>query len=398
MTFQQACKHSADSLSLSGVYSMVQNQISMKMDYLSQLGSNPLALVNKISTGKSKMKSITRRLGVEVKQAFPKWVSARDRKLLLEAATINPNAIVATDGSGNYKTVSEAIQAASGKRFVIYVKSGFYKEKIHTNKNGITLIGDGKYSTVIVGDASVAKGSSTPDSATFSITGEGFIARDIGFHNTAGPQGEQAVALLIASDHSVLFRCSIAGYQDTLCALALRQFYRECDIHGTIDFIFGNAAAVFQSCNFVLRKPQSGFNVILANGRDDPGQNTGFSVQNCKIMVSSEFSPVKHSYESYLGRPWREYSRAVIMESSIDDAIAPRGWIEWPGGGSSTQRTLYFAEYSNIGPGAGVSKRVQWSGFHVIGAEEAVKFTVAQFIAGTSWLPSTGVPFISSLH
>ena len=167
MTFQQACKHSADSLSLSGVYSMVQNQISMKMDYLSQLGSNPLALVNKISTGKSKMKSITRRLGVEVKQAFPKWVSARDRKLLLEAATINPNAIVATDGSGNYKTVSEAIQAASGKRFVIYVKSGFYKEKIHTNKNGITLIGDGKYSTVIVGDDSVAKGSSTPDSATF---------------------------------------------------------------------------------------------------------------------------------------------------------------------------------------------------------------------------------------
>ena len=206
------------------------------------------------------------------------------------------------------------------------------------------------------------------------------------------------MALLIASDHSVLFRCSIAGYQDTLCALALRQFYRECDIHGTIDFIFGNAAAVFQSCNFVLRKPQRGFNVILANGRDDPGQNTGFSVQNCKIMVSSEFSPVKHSYESYLGRPWREYSRAVIMESSIDDAIAPRGWIEWPGGGSSTQRTLYFAEYSNIGPGAGVSKRVQWSGFHVIGAEEAVKFTVAQFIAGTSWLPSTGVPFISSLH
>ncbi|KAK9989805.1 hypothetical protein SO802_030044 [Lithocarpus litseifolius] len=230
-----------------------------------------------------------------------------------------------------------------------------------------------------------------------AVTGNGFIARDIGFHNTAGPQGEQALALYIASDHSVFFRCSIAGYQDSLYALALRQFYRECDIYGTIDFIFGNAVAVFQSCNLVLRRPQRGYNVILANGRNDPGQNTGFSIQKCKIMVSSDFSAVKHSYNSYLGRPWKEYSRAVIMESTLDDAIAPRGWTEWPGAESSTLKNLYFAEYSNVGPGAGLSKRVQWSGYHVIGADKAVKFTVSKFIAGTSWLPFTGIPFISGL-
>ncbi|KAF3973836.1 hypothetical protein CMV_002769 [Castanea mollissima] len=390
LTFQQACKDSADSLSLSEEYfNIVQNQISKKMDYLSQLGSNPLALVNRITntgTGKSK-KSIT----------FPKWVFTRDRKLVEAKA----NVIVAKDGSGNYKTVSEAIKAASGKQFVIYVKSGIYKEKIQTKKDGITLIGDGKYSTIIVGDDCVAKGSSTAASATFTITGNGFIARDIGFHNTAGPQGGQALAVYVASDHSVFFRCSIAGYQDSLCAFALRQFYRECDIYGTIDFIFGNAVAVFQSCNLVLRRPQGpqrGYNVILANGRNDPGQNTGFSVQKCKIMVSSDFSAVKHSYNSYLGRPWKEYSRAVIMESTLDDAIAPRGWIEWPGTESSTLKNLYFAEYSNVGPGAGLSNRVQWSGYHVIGADEAVKFTVSKFIAGTSWLPFTGTPFISGLE
>ncbi|XP_030943778.1 pectinesterase [Quercus lobata] len=387
LTFQQACKDSADSLSLSEEYlNIVQNQISKKMDYLSQLGSNPLALVNRITktgTGKSK-KSTT----------SPKWVFTRDRKLVEAKA----NVIVAKDGSGNYKTVSEAIKAASGKQFVIYVKSGVYKEKIHTKKDGITLIGDGKYSTIIIGDDCVAKGSSLAASATFTITGNGFIARDIGFHNTAGPQGEQALAVYVASDHSVFFRCSIAGYQDSLYALALRQFYRECDIYGTIDFIFGNAVAVFQSCNLILRRPQRGYyNVILANGRNDPGQNTGFSVQKCKIMVSSDFSAVKHSYNSYLGRPWREYSRAVIMESTLDDAIAPRGWIEWPGAESSTLKNLYFAEYSNVGPGAGLSKRVQWPGYHVIGADEAVKFTVSKFIAGTSWLPFTGIPFISGL-
>nr|POF26653.1 putative pectinesterase/pectinesterase inhibitor 54 [Quercus suber]POF26654.1 putative pectinesterase/pectinesterase inhibitor 54 [Quercus suber] len=331
LTFQQDCKDSADSLSLSEEINIVQNQISKKMDYLSQLGNRKL---------------------VEAKA----------------------NVIVAKDGSGNYKTVSEAIKAASGKRFVIYVKSGVYKEKIYTKKDGITLIGDGKYSTIILGDDCVAKGSSLAASATFTITGNGFIARDIGFHNTAGPQGEQALAVYIASDHSVLFRCSIAGYQDSLYAVVLHQFYRECDIYGTIDFIFGNAVAVFQSCNLVLRRPQRGYyNVILANGRNDPVQNTGFSVQKCKIMVSSDFSAVKHSYNSYLGRPWKQYSRAVIMESTLDDAIAPRG------------------------PGAGLSKRVQWSGYHVIGADEAVKFTVSKFIAGTTWLPFTGIPFISGL-
>ncbi|KAJ6699075.1 PECTINESTERASE [Salix purpurea] len=356
LTFQQACKDSTDTLGLSD-------------DLMPQ----------------------------EKSHGFPKWVSAKDRKLL-QASTVKANAVVAQDGTGNYKTISEAMNAAPGKRFVIYVKAGIYKEKIRSNKDGITLIGDGKYSTVIVGHDSAAGGSSMPGSATFTITGDDFIARDIGFQNTAGPGGEQALALYVASDHSVFYRCSIAGYQDTLYALALRQFYRECDIFGTIDFIFGNAAAVFQSCNLALRKPHGdSYNVILANGRDDPGQNTGFSLQSCRITASSDFAPVMHSYNSYLGRPWKKYSRSVVMESSIGDVISSRGWVEWPGAGSYA-KSLYFAEYSNTGPGAGTSNRVKWPGFHVIGPSEASKFTVGNLIAGTSWLPSTGVTFISGLQ
>lgn len=240
-----------------------------------------------------------------------------------------------------------------------------------------------------------------------AITGDGFIAKGIGFENTAGPKGEQAVALMVSSDHSVLYQCSIAGYQDTLYALALRQFYRECDIYGTIDFIFGNAAAVFQSCYLLLRRPHaaSNYNVILANGRSNPGQNTGFSLHKCTIAPSSDFSSAavveknKNSYKSYLGRPWKQYSRAVVMKSSIDEAIDGRGWIEWPGYPTSVLKSLYFAEYSNIGPGASTSKRVHdWPGFHLIATQDATKFTVANFIAGTSWLPSTGVTFISGLQ
>ncbi|MBA0604094.1 hypothetical protein Godav_016779 [Gossypium davidsonii] len=391
LTYQQACKDSADSHSFSN--GDLMGQISQKMDYLSQLGSNTLALANRIP-GELTHFTKSRRLA-EADRVFPEWLSAKDRKLL-QVPTVKANAVVAKDGSGNYKSISEAINAASGGRFVIYVKAGVYKEKIRTNKDGITMVGDGKYSTIIVGSDSVNGGSSMPGSATFTVTGDGFMARDIGFQNTAGPQGEQALALYVASDHSVFYRCSIAGYQDTLYALSLRQFYRECDIYGTVDFIFGNAAAVFQSCTLTLRRP-SGYNVILASGRSDPGQNTGFSVQNCRIVPSSDFSSVKHSFESYLGRPWKQYSRAVVMESTIDNAIASRGWVEWPGEGGYS-KSLYFAEYANVGPGAGTSGRVTWPGFHVIGRDEAAKFTVDRFIAGNLWLPSTGVTFISGLQ
>ncbi|KAJ7980513.1 Pectinesterase [Quillaja saponaria] len=344
LTFQQACKDSAEDLISDQLTSDLMKQISKKMDYLSQLGSNPLALVNRI-TGETN-KTLGRK--DDEQQGFPNWVFSRERKLL-QATTIKANVIVAKDGSGHYQTVSEAIRAASGTRFVIYVKSGVYKEKIKTNKDGITLIGDGKYSTIISGDASVARGSNMPDSATFIMTGDGFIARDIGFQNTAGPQGSQALAVNIASDHSAFYRCSFSGYQDTLYALALRQFYRECDILGTIDFIFGNAAAVFQSCNILLRRPHSGgSDAILANGRTDPGQNTGFSVQKSSITASSDLAPVKHSVNCYLGRPWRQYSRAVVMESTIDDVISPRGWLEWPGQGIRHQASGIRHQASGI--------------------------------------------------
>ncbi|KAH6779194.1 Plant invertase/pectin methylesterase inhibitor superfamily [Perilla frutescens var. hirtella] len=392
LTFQETCKDSVEGHVPSNLY---MGEVYKKMGFLSELGSNPLALANRIM-GERSSPAAGRRL-LERTESFPRWLSAGERKLL-QSTEIKANAVVAKDGTGHFKTVTEAIEAASGGRYVIYVKAGTYNEKINTNKDGITLIGDGKYSTIITAGSSVGKGgSSLRGSATFTVTGDGFIARDIGFQNTAGPNAEQAVALTIASDHSVLYRCSLAGYQDTLYALSLRQFYRECDIYGTVDFIFGNAAAVFQSCTLYLRRPRGGgaYNVILANGRSDPGQNTGFSVQNCKITVASDFSPVRNSYKSYLGRPWKLYSRAVVMQSNIDGAISSQGWVAWPGTGGFD--SLYFAEYANMGGGAGTSGRVKWPGFKVLGTPEASKFTVANLIGGNSWLPSTGVAFVSGL-
>lgn len=166
LTFQQTCKDSVNSLGLSERNEVIK-KISQKMDYLSQLTSNPLALVNRIIMASYPKNSTYNRRLDEEQGDFPNWVSAKNRKLL-QAPRINANVIVAQDGTGNYRTVSEAISAASGNRFVIYVKAGVYKEKIRTNKDGITLIGDGKYATVITGDDNARRGTSMPATATFS--------------------------------------------------------------------------------------------------------------------------------------------------------------------------------------------------------------------------------------
>lgn len=225
----------------------------------------------------------------------------------------------------------------------------------------------------------------------------GFIARDISFRNTAGPIGHQAVALRSQSDRSVFYRCGIFGYQDSLYAYAFRQFYRECQISGTVDFIFGSATAVFQNCTILVKKglPEQS-NTITAQGGKFNGASTGFSFQFCNISADFDLLPSLKSTSTFLGRPWKPYSTTVFMESYIGDVVNSKGWLEWSG--SQNLDTLYYAEYKNYGPGAGTQNRVKWQNYHVLNdSSQAVKFTVAEFIMGNLWLLSTHVPFTPGL-
>lgn len=230
-----------------------------------------------------------------------------------------------------------------------------------------------------------------------AATGAGFIARDITFENYAGPAKHQAVALRVGADHAVVYRCNIIGYQDTFYVHSNRQFIRECAIYGTVDFIFGNAAVVFQNCSIFARKPMpSQKNTITAQNRKDPNQNTGMSIHACRILATPDLEPVKGSFPTFLGRPWKMYSRVVYMLSYIGDHVQPRGWLEW--NTTFALDTLYYGEYMNYGPGGAIGQRVKWPGYRVITSMvEASKFTVAEFIYGSSWLPSTGVAFLGGL-
>ncbi|KAI6696209.1 hypothetical protein NL676_016328 [Syzygium grande] len=335
-------------------------------------------------------------------QEFPNWVTAGDRRLL-QSASPTPDITVAQDGSGNFRTIKQALDAAENrsgsKRFVIYVKRGVYREnlEIGSGHDNIMMVGDGLRYTIITGSRSVGGGFTTFNSATVAVTGDGFIARGITFQNTAGPQNHQAVALRSGSDLSVFYHCGFLGYQDTLYVHSERQFYKECYIYGTVDFIFGNAAVVLQNCMIYARRPMSGQkNVITAQGRTDPNQNTGISIHNSRVMASSDLQPVLSSFKSYLGRPWKQYSRTIFLQTYLDTLIDPAGWLEWDG--SFALSTLYYGEYKNLGPAASTSSRVKWPGYRVIkSTSEASKFTVANFLAGQSWLPATGVPFTAGL-
>ncbi|XP_022146003.1 pectinesterase-like [Momordica charantia] len=258
-------------------------------------------------------------------------------------------------------------------------------------------VGDGIGKTQIKGNRNVVDGWTTFRSATVAVVGGGFIAKGITFENFAGPSKHQAVALRSNSDLSAFYQCSFVAYQDTLYVHSLRQFYRDCDVYGTIDFIFGNAAVVFQNCNLYARKPNSNQrNIFTAQGREDPNQNTGISILNCKVEAASDLIPVLSSFRTYLGRPWKLYSRTIFIRSFIGQLVDPVGWLEW--NGTFALDTLYYGEYMNRGPGSNTTGRVNWPGYRVINSStEASQFTVEGFLEGSQWLNSTGIPFFSGL-
>lgn len=223
------------------------------------------------------------------------------------------------------------------------------------------------------------------------VLGEGFIARSMGFKNTAGPDKHVAVAVRNQGDQSMFQNCRFEGYQGTLYAQTHRQIYKSCVILGTVDFIFGDAAALFQNCLITVRKPQDNQqNVITAQERIDKFETTAFVLQNCQIVPDDSLKEVKSDQvKSYLGRPKKEYSRTILMQSDIEDFISPEGWLAMDG--DFGIKTLYFAEYDNKGPGSNMDSRVKWPGWREIKRDEAARFTAGTFLRG-EWINETGAP------
>ncbi|XP_014523121.1 putative pectinesterase/pectinesterase inhibitor 24 [Vigna radiata var. radiata] len=392
-TYQQTCIDGigeAEEAFKSSVFNILKNS--------TEFTSNSLAIVTWLDKAASSVKLRRLLSTLPHKDEEPKWLNSKDRKML-EADDLKKkaNIVVAKDSSGNFKTITSALKHVpekSDKRTVIYVKKGIYTENVRVEKTkwNVMIIGDGMNATIVSGSLNFVDGTPTFSSATFAVFGKNFIARDMGFRNTAGPQKHQAVALMNTADQAVYYRCQVDAFQDSLYAHSNRQFYRECNIYGTVDFIFGNSAVVLQNCNIFPRVPMQGQqNTITAQGKTDPNMNTGISIQNCSISPFGDLSSVR----TYLGRPWKNYSTTVFMQSSLGSFINPNGWLPWVG--NSAPDTIFYAEFQNVGPGASTKNRVKWKGLKTITSKQATKFTVKTFISGEKWIPASGATFKSSL-
>jgi pectinesterase len=313
---------------------------------------------------------------------------------------------VGPEGHGQFRTVQEAIDHASGDGgAIIRLASGVYREKVTVNKPKIELIGMGSTpsDTVITWGDSAKNTGSTFKSGTVTVSADGFEAENLSIVNTwwqdhpAAEDRSQAVALQMESDRGVIDRVRIVSGQDTLYAnshacrgeltspcRADRQYFNDCFIEGNVDYIFGDAKAVFNRCELHSRRG-SGV-MVTAQSRHSPFEDSGYFMLHCRITGENQGNKI------FLGRPWRDYAAVLFYDTEIVQKIDSGGWSEWGG----RLKTATYREYKSHGPGANGSSRSVT--YEPLSADEETQLTAATLLAGSDdWDPEAEVQQLRSV-
>ncbi|CAK9145251.1 unnamed protein product [Ilex paraguariensis] len=294
---------------------------------------------------------------------------------------------VSQDGSGDFKTIGEAIDSIplfNTRRVILEIKLGVYREKIVIPRT-LPFIkfsgGDGSDPPIITGNdtASMSGRDGMPlktlQSATVAIDANYFVAVNMKFENTAphvvGSIGGQAVALRISGTKAAFYNCSFYGSQDTLYDHKGLHYFNNCFIQGSVDFIFGYGRSLYENCylNSTAKKVAS----LTAQKRTNSSMSSGFSFKDSKVSGSGQV---------YLGRAWGDYSRVVFSYTFMDKIVLPQGWSDW--GKPGRNLSVYYGEYKCSGPGANLSGRVPWS--RALSDEEAMPFMGTYYVDGDTWL------------
>ncbi|MFN8349611.1 MAG: pectinesterase family protein [Spirosomataceae bacterium] len=300
--------------------------------------------------------------------------------------------VVAQDGSGDFTSVQAAFDAVplnNTQPVLIRIKQGIYKEKLtlDSTKNHVTLMGEVAENTVLTYDDYSGKINAqgvklgTTTSTSTRIVAHDFTAINITFANSAGPVG-QAVAMLVDGDRARFIGCRFLGFQDTLYPKreGTRQYYKDCYIEGTVDFIFGWATAYFQHCT-IYSQLSGGYFTAASTPQ---GQAFGYVFNQCTLDGASPEASV------YLGRPWRDYAQTVFLNCHLSKVVKPEGWHNWDK--PHAEKTAYYAEYRSEGEGANPEKRVSWS--KQLTEKEAERYTIKQVLGGKDgWNPEA--PFLT---
>lgn len=286
---------------------------------------------------------------------------------------------VAQDGTGDFAKIQEAIDASKAfpdQRVIIHVRNGVYHEKVVVPacNNRLSIIGESAEKTIITyGDyfSKINRGrNSTFYTYSMLVEADDFYAENLTIENSAGPVG-QAVALHVVGDRCAFHNCRIMGNQDTLYTGGLnsRQYYKDCYIEGTTDFIFGAATALFDNCQICSKT-----NSFVTAASTPHGKSYGYVFMNCKLIAKEGLNKV------YLGRPWRDFAKVVYIKCELGAHIIPEGWSTWEG--TSRDKTAFFAEFENIGKGADSTHRIGWS--RQMSKGQAEIYTPAKILASDS--------------
>lgn len=284
---------------------------------------------------------------------------------------------VAKDGSGEYKYIQDAIDAMRVyplAPITLYIKNGVYNEKIDlpATNTDVNFVGESVDKTIITFNDYSGRGKLiTFTSATAKISGNRFTASNITFVNSAGPVG-QALALYVDADKAVFKNCRFLGNQDTIFASGeySRQYFYDCYVEGTTDFIFGASTAVFERCSI---KEKSNSYTTAAN--TTPGKKYGFVFIDCNITADSSVT------KCWLGRPWRAHAKTVFIRCALPKQLAAEGWNNWSN--PENEKTTFYAEYKNTGEGVNTAGRASWS--HQLNDREAKEYTLENIFG-----PATG--------
>lgn len=300
-----------------------------------------------------------------------------------KTATPPIDIVVAQDGSGQFKNVQDAIMSVpSGSvsnPVVIHIKPGTYKELIYIQheKRFFRLVGEDAKTTIltfdlhanIVGKDGKPIGTFRTPSAV--IDADDFIAENITFENSAGPVG-QALAIRVDGDRAVFRRCRFLGWQDTVFLNRGRQYFEDCYIAGHVDFIFGAATAFFERCH--IHCLRNGYITAASTYDYHP---SGFVFSHCSITGEPEV-------KTYLGRPWRDFSNVVFLNTEMSGVVRSEGWQNW--NLPAREKTARYAEFNSSGPGANPKSRVPWS--RQLTSAQAKGLTARRVLAGTDgWNP-----------
>jgi pectinesterase len=314
----------------------------------------------------------------EVLKKYSKWLKEHPLKVVKKSPKDEYNVIVAQDGSGDFLTIQDAIYNSPSfpyKRVTITVKNGMYHEKVRIPEwnTKISLIGESKEKTIISYDDYFGKISlgrnSTFLTPTVLVEANDFVASNITIENTAGPVG-QAIALSVVADRVVVSDCIILGNQDTLyiSGEGFRQYFKNCFIEGTVDFIFGEATSVFDNCTI-----HSKSNAYLTAASTPESSEFGFVFINCKLTADEKATEV------YLGRPWRIYAKTVYLNCEMGSHIRKEGWNNWSK--ADAEKASFYAEYNCSGPGFQPENRVKWS--HQLKKTEAKNYTLENILGNS---------------